>query len=238
MQLELLSQHASTSCVCMSSLFAAQIQPEREIITEYIKNDEFKYVRILGELPPEGHKAQWSSAPCMEPLHSGSGKKCRRPCICCCNCCSLHIVGSCVSSYLPYASSTPHSNDWNAAGAAVNLPCHLHCVGAFYLRLVARPTEIYNYLEPLYNDYRKLRIQNQDGTYTLSHVDAIVDQMLHSDYLFDIALPRLPTRSVAWFIPSLQASCSTQHSVEIAGHVYQHWIRGNRTPPALFGPVC
>ena len=75
---------------------------------------------------------------------------------------------------------------------------------------MARPTEIYNYLEPLYNDYRKLRIQNQDGTYTLSHVDAVVDQMLHSDYLFDIALPRLPTRSVVWFIPSLQPSSKVQ----------------------------
>ena len=51
MHLGLPSQHASTACVCTGSLFAAQIQPDREIITEYIKNDEFKYVRILGELP-------------------------------------------------------------------------------------------------------------------------------------------------------------------------------------------
>lgn len=66
--------------------------------------------------------------------------------------------------------------------------------GAFYMRLVGRPVEVYNYLEPLYNDPRKVRMQNQDGSYSLSHVDEVIDQMLHQDYLFDIALPRLPHR--------------------------------------------
>ena len=28
-----------------------QIQPDKDIIIEYIKNDEFKYVRMLGECP-------------------------------------------------------------------------------------------------------------------------------------------------------------------------------------------
>lgn len=62
------------------------------------------------------------------------------------------------------------------------------------MRLVGRPIEVYNYLEPLYNDYRKLRLLNQDGSYSLSYLDEVVDQMLHQDYLFDIALPRLPQR--------------------------------------------
>ncbi len=30
--------------------------------------------------------------------------------------------------------------------------------GAFYMRLVGRPLEVYQYLEPLYNDYRKVRL--------------------------------------------------------------------------------
>lgn len=29
--------------------------------------------------------------------------------------------------------------------------------GAFYMRLVGRPLDVYQYLEPLYNDYRKVR---------------------------------------------------------------------------------
>lgn len=73
------------------------------------------------------------------------------------------------------------------------------------MRLVGRPIEVYNYLEPLYNDYRKLRMQNQDGGYALSHVDEVIDQMLTQEYLFDIALPRLPHRCVgaSWcYLPS------------------------------------
>ena len=65
------------------------------------------------------------------------------------------------------------------------------------MRLVGRPIEVYNYLEPLYNDYRKLRMLSLDGSYSLSYLDEVVDQMLHQDYLFDIALPRLPHRCVS-----------------------------------------
>ncbi len=66
--------------------------------------------------------------------------------------------------------------------------------GAFYLRLVGKPLEVYQYLEPLYNDYRKLRLRTGEGTYTLGHVDELVDDMLQKDYLLDIALPFLPAR--------------------------------------------
>lgn len=33
---------------------------------------------------------------------------------------------------------------------------YVRILGAFYLRLVGRPLEVYQYLEPLYNDYRKV----------------------------------------------------------------------------------
>ena len=59
-----------------------QIQPEKEIIIEFIKNEEYKYVRLLG---------------------------------------------------------------------------------AFYLRLTGSAKDIYQYLEPLYNDYRKIRRKNDLG---------------------------------------------------------------------------
>ncbi|PNW74942.1 hypothetical protein CHLRE_12g503400v5 [Chlamydomonas reinhardtii] len=90
-----------------------QIQPDKEIIIEYIKNEDFKYVRLLG---------------------------------------------------------------------------------AFYMRLVGKPLEVYQYLEPLYNDYRKVRLQTLEGAYALTHVDEVVDDMLRKDFLFDIALPRVPSR--------------------------------------------
>lgn len=56
------------------------------------------------------------------------------------------------------------------------------------------PMQVYRYLEPLYNDLRKLRELNQDGSYSLAHVDRLAESMLYQDYLFDIALPRLPKR--------------------------------------------
>jgi len=36
-------------------------------------------------------------------------------------------------------------------------------LGAFYLRLTGSDTDVYHYLEPLYNDYRKLRRKLPDG---------------------------------------------------------------------------
>ena len=74
-----------------------QIQPEKEIIVEFIKNEDYKYVRVLG---------------------------------------------------------------------------------AFYMRLVGRPVEVYQYLEPLYNDYRKIRRRLPEGNYTIVRVDELIDEFL------------------------------------------------------------
>ncbi|CAL5221078.1 g3204 [Coccomyxa viridis] len=105
-------QRAPTEFMCLM-LKLLQLQPEKEIIVEFIKNEDYKYVRVLG---------------------------------------------------------------------------------AFYLRLVGRPLEVYQYLEPLYNDYRKVRLREADGSFALTHMDEVVDQLLNNEYLFDIALPRIPNR--------------------------------------------
>lgn len=73
---------------------------------------------------------------------------------------------------------------------------YLRCLGAFYLRLVGRPSDVYNYLEPLLSDYRKIRIRRKNGQFALSHVDEFVDSLLWNDYVCDVALPRLPPRNV------------------------------------------
>lgn len=103
-----------TDFICLV-LKLLQIQPDKEIILEYIKNDEFKYLRVLG---------------------------------------------------------------------------------ALYFRLVGRPVEVYTTLEPLLNDYRRIRLRKPDGSFALTYIDEIVDQMLTSDSLFHISLPRLPERPV------------------------------------------
>jgi pre-mRNA-splicing factor 38A len=59
---------------------------------------------------------------------------------------------------------------------------------------VGKPAEMFEYLEPLYIDYRRVRLRTEEGHFSLSHVDDLVDQMLRNEYLFDIALPRIPNR--------------------------------------------
>lgn len=76
-------------------------------------------------------------------------------------------------------------------------PCHCPpCLpaGAYYLRLVGRAYDVYTYLEPLYNDFRRVRVALPDGRFALSHVDEVVDDMLRKDYLYDVALPHIPYR--------------------------------------------
>ncbi|CAG8727290.1 5915_t:CDS:2, partial [Scutellospora calospora] len=51
--------------------------------------------------------------------------------------------------------------------------------GAFYLRLVGTSLEIYQYLEPLLNDYRKLRKRTINGGFAITHMDEY--ELLHED---------------------------------------------------------
>ncbi|XP_053679773.1 pre-mRNA-splicing factor 38 [Anopheles nili] len=103
-----------TPFLCLT-LKMLQIQPEKDIVVEFIKNEEFKYVRALG---------------------------------------------------------------------------------AFYLRLTGSSLDCYKYLEPLYNDNRKLRKQNRMGSYELMHIDEFIDELLREERVCDIILPRIQKRFV------------------------------------------
>ncbi|KAL3810630.1 hypothetical protein ACHAXA_008154 [Cyclostephanos tholiformis] len=72
---------------------------------------------------------------------------------------------------------------------------YVRALGAFYLRLTGRPCEIYELLEPLYNDFRKLRYREMDR-WKLTHVDELIDELLFSDRYCGIALPHLPRREI------------------------------------------
>ena len=103
-----------TPFLCLT-LKMLQIQPEKDIVVEFIKNEEFKYVRALG---------------------------------------------------------------------------------AFYLRLTGSSLDCYKYLEPLYNDNRKLRRQNRNGQYELVHMDEFIDELLRDERVCDVILPRVQKRHV------------------------------------------
>ncbi|CAN1219769.1 Pre-mRNA-splicing factor 38 [Linum perenne] len=107
-----------TPFICLI-LKMLQIQPDKEIVVEFIKNDDYKYVRILG---------------------------------------------------------------------------------AFYFRLTGTDVDVYRYLEPLYNDYRKIRMKLPDGKFSLTHVDEVIDELLTKDYSCDITMPRVKKR---WTLESL-----------------------------------
>ncbi|KAI9363737.1 Pre-mRNA-splicing factor 38 [Pilaira anomala] len=72
---------------------------------------------------------------------------------------------------------------------------YVRALGAFYLRLTGKSKEIYQYLEPLLNDYRKLRFRGGDG-YSLTYMDSFIDDLLHKPRVCDIILPRLTSRYV------------------------------------------
>lgn len=41
---------------------------------------------------------------------------------------------------------------------------YMRALAAFYLRMIGSPVDIYNNLEPLYCDYRKLRAMDNNGS--------------------------------------------------------------------------
>ena len=95
----------------------------------------------------------------------------------------------------------------------------MRLLGAFYLRLVGTAKEIYEYLDPLYHDFRKVRCLNPDGTFGLLHVDEIIQDLLSKDFLYDTALPRLPYRhtlvSVGRMKPRVSALAADFEAVRV-----------------------
>jgi len=73
---------------------------------------------------------------------------------------------------------------------------YVRALGAMYMRLNGSSVEVYKYLEPLYNDYRKLRWMNKDGKFEIMHMDELIDQLLREERVCDIQLPRLQKRQV------------------------------------------
>lgn len=72
---------------------------------------------------------------------------------------------------------------------------YVRALGAFYLRLTASPVDVYRLLEPLYADYRRLRLKS-NADIRVCHLDEFVEQLLTSSYCCDVALPHLPARAV------------------------------------------
>ncbi|EJD06111.1 PRP38-domain-containing protein [Fomitiporia mediterranea MF3/22] len=72
---------------------------------------------------------------------------------------------------------------------------YLRALAAMYIRMTFRAVEVYEILEPLLKDYRKLRLRHVGG-YTLTYMDEFADQLLHDERVCDIILPRIIKREV------------------------------------------
>ncbi|KCV72462.1 hypothetical protein, variant [Fonticula alba] len=73
---------------------------------------------------------------------------------------------------------------------------YLRALGAFVFRLIAPSADIYNYLEPLLIDLRKLRMRNQEGEFYLSFLDSFVDELLTETHVLGVPMPTLVQRHV------------------------------------------
>jgi pre-mRNA-splicing factor 38A len=71
---------------------------------------------------------------------------------------------------------------------------YLRILGAVYLRLTATPIQVYTYLEPLLADFRKVVIRLEDGSFKITTIDQVIDDLLTNEFMFNISLPRLPLR--------------------------------------------
>nr|XP_045587420.1 pre-mRNA-splicing factor 38-like [Procambarus clarkii] len=67
---------------------------------------------------------------------------------------------------------------------------------AFYLRLVCGSLNCYKYLEPLLNDFRKLRVIDRSGQFQFTHMDEYIDCLLRDECSCDIILPRIQKRLI------------------------------------------
>ena len=72
---------------------------------------------------------------------------------------------------------------------------YARALGAVYLRLTGRPADIYETLEPLYADHRKLRYW-QTPYWSIKHMDELIHDLLTESFVVGITLPRLPSRKV------------------------------------------
>ncbi|PVD23950.1 hypothetical protein C0Q70_17226 [Pomacea canaliculata] len=73
---------------------------------------------------------------------------------------------------------------------------YVRALGAFYMRLTGTSMDCYKYLEPLYYDYRKMRIMNRNGKFELTHMDEYIDGLLRDERTCDVILPRIQKRNV------------------------------------------
>ncbi|KAH7649781.1 putative PRP38 pre-mRNA splicing factor family member [Cryptosporidium bovis] len=73
---------------------------------------------------------------------------------------------------------------------------YLTALGIIYLRLTSSSINVYNLVEHLYQDFRKLKIRNLDGSFGVIYLDEFVEICLCERKFLDLDLPFIHKRSV------------------------------------------
>lgn len=73
---------------------------------------------------------------------------------------------------------------------------YLRALTAFYIRVTFPFVKVYQKLEGMYCDYRKLRLCSREGKYSITHMDEYIDDLITKEMVLDITLPSLPKRIV------------------------------------------
>lgn len=95
---------------------------------------------------------------------------------------------------------------------------YLSCIAMFYIRLCYKSKEVYELLEPFYNDYRKIRFKASGAQEVqLYHIDELVHNILHNDRVCGLILPRLVNRVVLEDNEQLLPRVSELHSDSESG---------------------
>lgn len=73
---------------------------------------------------------------------------------------------------------------------------YLRALGCAYLRITARYLTIYQTLEPLFADYRKLRYRDMNGKMSIIRMDEFVDWLMREETICDVTMPQIPKREI------------------------------------------
>lgn len=84
---------------------------------------------------------------------------------------------------------------------------YLRALGAMYFRMTGKGDEIFRYLEPLYNDFRKLAYRSSKG-WDVVHMDVFIERLLTEEIVCEVALPYLIKRFKLEALGTLQPRVS------------------------------
>jgi pre-mRNA-splicing factor 38A len=101
---------------------------------------------------------------------------------------------------------------------------YVRALGCFYLRLTARPVDIYETLEPLYGDGRKIRVYLAPD-WSLRHMDEFIHDLLTRSHVLGLALPRLPARRIlqnAGYLPPGPRPTALTNVLDASPHHHDH----------------